>query len=236
MTDSLYSRGSTLSVRWMSSHVGVEGNEQADRAAKRAAEGEGERAEPEYLREASLAHLMRKTAEERAEATREWVRSHVGRRHRHRPPPGGRLRKGLAKTKKELEGRFYQLLSGHAATAEHLRRVGQSPEGFCWWYGSGERQKRFHLFVRLRRRGPKIRSLWKRVERDCDWGSPRAPSVRLLFGDARAAPAVLEFLEDTRMGRMPGRVLLAGGPDLDEDKVEEVELWAPRGGGGAGHQ
>ena len=26
---------------------------------------------------------------------------------------------------------------------------------------------------------------------------------------------------------MPGRVLLAGGPDLDEDEMEEVELWAP---------
>ena len=26
------------------------------------------------------------------------------------------------------------------------------------------------------------------------------------------------------MGRVPGRVLLAGGPDLDED---ELELWAP---------
>ena len=66
--------------------MGIEGNEQADRAAKGPAEGEGERAEPEYLREASLAHLMRKTAEERSEATKEVVRSHVGRRHRYRPP------------------------------------------------------------------------------------------------------------------------------------------------------
>ena len=40
-------------------------------------------------------------------------------------------------------------------------------------------------------------------------------------------PAVLEFLEDTRVGRMPGWVLLAGGADLDEDEIEEVELWAP---------
>ena len=39
-------------------------------------------------------------------------------------------------------------------------------------------------------------------------------------------PAVLEFLEYTRVGRMPGRVPLAGGPDVDEE-MEEVELWAP---------
>ena len=37
---------------------------------------------------------------------------------------------------------------------------------------------------------------------------------------------MLEFLEDTRVGRMPGRVLLAGWPDVDEE-MEEVELWAP---------
>ena len=61
------------------------------------------------------------------------------------------------------------------------------------------------------------------MEEDCEWGGPRASSVRLFSRDARATPALLEFLEDTRVGRMPGRVLLAGGSDLDE----EVELWAP---------
>ena len=58
-------------------------------------------------------------------------------------------------------------------------------------------------------------------------GGPRAPSVRLLFGDVRATPAVLEFLEDTRVGRMPGRILLAGGLEVDEEKMDEVVLWAP---------
>ena len=58
-------------------------------------------------------------------------------------------------------------------------------------------------------------------------GGPRAPSVRLLFGDVRATPAVLEFLEDTRAGRIPSRILLAGRPDVDEEELEEVALWAP---------
>ena len=81
--------------------------------------------------------------------------------------------------------------------------------------------------VQCRRRGPEIKRLWKRAEGNCEWGGPRAPSVRLLFRDARATPALLEFLEDTRVGRMPGRILLAGGPDLDEEEMEGVELWAP---------
>ena len=40
LTDDLYDRGSTLAIRWTPSHEGVESNEQADKAAKRAAEGE----------------------------------------------------------------------------------------------------------------------------------------------------------------------------------------------------
>ena len=102
----------------------IGGGGQVDGVARRAAEGDGERAEPEYLREASLPHLMRKTAEERSEATREWMRSHVGRRHRY-DLLGRKAPERAGKTRKELAGRFYQLLSGHAATAEHLRRVGQ---------------------------------------------------------------------------------------------------------------
>ena len=64
----------------------------------------------------------------------------------------------------------------------------------------------------------------KRVERDCEWGGLRAPSVCLLFGYVRATPAVLEFLEDTRVGRMPGRVLLAGGLDASGEDLEV--MWA----------
>ena len=48
---------------------------------------------------------------------------------------GGRLRRGLGKVRKDLAGRFYQLLSGHAATAPHLMRVGQAPSDKCWWCG-----------------------------------------------------------------------------------------------------
>ena len=169
---------------------------------------------------------MRRTTETRSEAISPWIREHVGRKHRYRPPPRGEAPKGTSLVRKELAGRFHQLLLGHAATAEHLRRVGQAPSDRCW-YGSGERQSRFHLFAKRRRWGPEIRRLWQRVERGCERGGPRAPSVRLLSWDVRAAPAVLEFLGDSGVGWMPGRVLLAGGPDVDEEEMDEVVLWAP---------
>ena len=167
---------------------------------------------------------MRKTTEARSHATSTWIRDHAKRKHRYRPP-GGRLRKGLARVRKELTGRFYQLLSGHAATAEHLARIGQAPSNRCWWCGSGERQSRYHLLVKCERWTPEIRGLWQRVEVDCEWGSPRVPSVCLLYRDARAAPALLEFLEDTKVGRMQGQILMAGGLVEDESGSEEIELW-----------
>ena len=126
--------------------------------ARLAAEWEGERAGRDYLQEASLSHFIRKTTETHSEATSAWTRDHMGRKHRYRPP-GGEDPKGLAKVRKELAGRFYQLLSGHAATAEHLMRIGQALNDKCWWCGSGERQTRFHLFGRCQRWGPEI-EMW----------------------------------------------------------------------------
>lgn len=71
-TDDLCGRGNALSVRWTPAHEVVEGNERADETTKSAAEGREERAEPGYIREASLSHLIRKTTEKRADGTREW--------------------------------------------------------------------------------------------------------------------------------------------------------------------
>ena len=69
--ESLTNRGNTITLRWKPSHEGIGGNEVADRAAKRAAEELEGRTNPDYLREASLAHLSRTVTEARTEATAE---------------------------------------------------------------------------------------------------------------------------------------------------------------------
>ena len=109
------------------------------------------------------------------------------------------MRKDLNRTRKELASRFYQLLSGHAATAEHLRRVGQARSDTCFWRGSGERQTRHHLFVKCRRWAPEIRRLWQRV--GAETGGGGAPSIGKLPGDERNVKATLEFLEGTKVGK-----------------------------------
>ena len=211
----IHERGSSVTVRWTPARAGVEGNEHAGFTAKRAAEGRGRRARSEYLSEASLSHFTRKTTEARSKATRGRIRGHVKSERRYRPPPGGKLYKGLGKVRKELASRFYELLSGHAATGEHPTRIGQAPSSECWWCGSGERQTHYHLFVKCRRWTPEIRKLWE-----------RASSVRLLFQDERAIPAFLDFLRDTKVGRMPG--LAHFGVEVEE-KLEVIEVWSRAG-------
>ena len=70
--------------------------------------------------------------------------------------------------------------------------------------------------------------MWQRIRLYCGWGG--APSTRRLFRDERAVPTILEFLEDTGVGKMPGRILLAGGPDLEEEDLKSVSLQIQGGG------
>ena len=54
-------------------------------------------------------------------------------------------------------------------------------------------------------------------------GEGGAPSVRKLF-EGRNTKAILEFLEKTRVGKMPSRIMLAGGPDLEEEELDGFSL------------
>ena len=225
---SLSERANTIEIRWTPSHAGVVGNEKADATAKRAAEQLEERAEGSYLGEASLSYLRRVTTENRTKATADWIRERSGRQRRYRPPKGGKMRKALNKTRKELAGRYYQLLSGHAAVAEHLKRVGQMQSDRCFWCGTDEKQTRFHLLIRCRRWKPEIEEMWEKIKDETGWGG--APTVRKLFGDERCVGALLEFLDKTKVGKMPSRILLAGGPDLEEEELESLSLLAQEEG------
>ena len=110
-------------------------------------------------------------------------------------------------TRKELAGRLYQLLSGHASIGSFLHRIGSIDDVTCWLCDTGQRQTRFRLVARCPTLRGQQRVLWKRVERLCEWKEPKAKEVRLLFDDIRAAPAVLTFLRDTRVGRVVTQAL-----------------------------
>ena len=45
-----------------------------------------------------------------------------------------------------------------------------------------------------------------------------------MFNNEKNVRAILEFFEETKVGKMPGQVLLAGGPDLEEEEMEGFSL------------
>ena len=98
----------------------------------------------------------------------------------------------------------------------------------CRWCGSGRRESRHHLFTERQALLPQIRRLWGQVGKDCGWKRPRAPAVRNLWKE-RATEAMLEFLEDTPVGRwLPVGVARAPREEMaGEGAVSEGEEGRP---------
>ena len=74
--------------------------------------------------------------------------------------------------------------------------------GECWWCSCGKRQTCHHL--------------WRRIEKDCHWEHPGAPSARWLWKE-ETTEAVLEYLDDTRVGYR----VSSGRARVDESRDEE---------------
>ena len=208
----------------------------ADDWAKTAAESPLDAVPRDYLRETSFAHMTRAT-EARSAGVEKWIRDHVKNKHRYTPPKGPQLRKELRHERKALAGRYYQLLSGHAATGDYLcNKVHKLPSDKCWWCGQDVRQTRHHLFVNCAAWKPQIKELWKDVGYLCGWKHLRAPRMALLFGDERATKAVRPFLRKTKVGQMvtiPPRDEAGeeGGEGSEEERAEE-EVEGEEGGSG----
>ena len=151
--------------------------------------------------------------------------------------PKSTLRKELRHERKALAGRYYQLLSGHAATGDYLcNKAHRLPSDKYWWCGQDVRQTRHHLFVNCAAWKPQIKELWKDVGYLCGWKHPRAPRMALLFGNERATKVVLSFLRKTNMGQMvtiPPRDEAGeeGGEGSEEERAEE-EVEGEGGGQG----
>ena len=119
-------------------------------AAERASDSVGR----QLLCQTSLSHLARAATEARTQGIKDWISSHAGGSRRYWPPKGSGIRPSLQKERKEVTGRYFQLLSGHELIGSYLERTRTISSSAFWWRGSGRQQSRHHLFVQFRARPP----------------------------------------------------------------------------------
>lgn len=160
-TEQLVQQGHEISIRWISGHNKIEGNERADRAAKKVA-GEGK---VRTARWTSLAHVKRQITEERKlqiytqyqEKARERESNKLG---FYIPCLKTQIHSLLGKTKKLYASRFYQLKTGHGVIGTFLERIGKVESAECWWCGKAE-QSVIHLNTKCRKWRTQRRALRK---------------------------------------------------------------------------
>ena len=237
IAERIVQRGNTITIRWTPAHVGVEGNERADRAAKDAATLPPLRGVRDRV---SLAYQKRRITEE---VTKSWLedtrkrRSEERSRGAYKEPGNGakpRIRRELRKARKGVASRFFQLLSGHAMIAPFLKEKWKWIDSdICWWCEK-KRQSRDHLFKECIAWKEEIARLWEEVgkvsgkRRESEGSNDRGPyrsrrgfgyhvrqararpsntTIRELLSNDRYTGAVLDFLGNTRVGEVKAGII-----------------------------
>jgi hypothetical protein len=80
----------------------------------------------------------------------------------------------------------------------------------CWWYESGRRQTREHLFKECSAWKTQINNLWRQAGRKLGWRRPKMIKVSRLLREEKVIPDILQFLRDTGVGKVK-RVAVAPG-------------------------
>ena len=127
----------------------MEGNEQTDWAAKRAA---AKSLPPWDPGELSLAHARRGLTETRTKERQDWRDKKLERRsleaqRLYRASKGFRQDPAVAGAPKRIASRYYQLKTGHASVGVFLKRIRVQEEESCQWCQS-PRESVEHLMLK----------------------------------------------------------------------------------------
>src|SRR5271156_5828740 len=203
----LRDRGVEVTLQWVPSHIGIEGNERADKTAKEAA---GKPIPPGIDRYSSVSYITRQVKAQKRLETREWLykvtyKGEIRKRNRAyslteslEPDPQ------VSIVGKPLARRFYQLKIGHAITASYLHRIKRSNTPKCWWC-TAAKQDIDHLLFECRRWSPQRRTLYsdlRRIGVTTPSMSEERPKNRL-FKTPKAIKPILDFLNATDIGQRP---------------------------------
>ena len=180
----------------MPGHNGIEGNEQADQAAKRASI---KPSRPRY-EGLSLAYIRRACTEARRKAVEEWASKHTvqgaHRRERaYRPSKGWGLDRIAGKAPKRLASYYYQLKIGHAPIGTYLHQIKARDSPECNACGA-LRETVSHILFKCRGRRGARRVLYREL---VDAGVPIPTAAEdspeaCLFSEPKATAALLQFV------------------------------------------
>jgi hypothetical protein len=191
--------------RWVPSHEGVEGNEEADKQAKAAALGEeeGVKALAKDLEGWSLAGIQRRVTEAKWTETEQWWKEKLSKKAVYRMNKKRRMADEVSLAKKSIAARYLQLKVGHALTAIYLKRIKKRESLECWWC-KHERQTRDHLFkwCKMWKRQQDI--LWAELKTKCKWKERIKVPMSQVFDTDEAVEPMLDFLLSTDVGRVTG--------------------------------
>jgi len=173
-------------------------------------------------------------SEQKWEDASNWTKKQLARtRNRKYRPDEKKPDQTVAKAKKRLASRFYQMKTGHCLTVQYLAWATRRPDATCWWC-QYKIQTRVHLFKNCPQWKSQQKTLWAavlEVTRKLP-GPTRGrdrTSIAELLADQRCSQAVLTFLATTDVGRTSGPPVA----DEGEDAARGIGVGS-EGTGGAG--
>ena len=146
----LVESGVRVILRWVPSHIGIEGNEKADMIAKKAAENGLAAPENRYC---SLSHITRLVKSRKLLETKEWLKDRISKRKRlgntntYTLPEKLKVDPQIYAIRRPIATRFFQLKLGHAITAVYLFRIKKRDSKSCWWCGAANQDIDHLLFL-----------------------------------------------------------------------------------------